>query len=65
MSNITALAPQPFAKLQENFKGMVNQSSFLQSLKDHKLKAVLDISDVEEQLLQFICLVFLLPSMEN
>lgn len=49
MSNITALAPQPFAKLQENFKGMVSKSSFLQSLKDHKLKAVLDISDVEEQ----------------
>ena len=49
MSNITALAPQPFAKLQENFKGMVSHSSFLQSLKDHKLKAVLDISDVEEQ----------------
>ena len=49
MSDITAIAPAPFAKVQEKFKGMLDKPNFLSDLKnDQHVKSFLDTNDVDQ-----------------
>jgi hypothetical protein len=49
MSDITAIAPAPFAKVQEKFRDMAGKSKFLNDLKDNpKVNSFLDTNKIDE-----------------
>lgn len=49
MSDITAIAPAPFAKVQDKFREMTGKSKFLSDLKDNaRVNSFLDTNQVDE-----------------